>query len=405
MSRVLLVCPEPLGHQHPAGVGIRFLEFARALTAEGHQVSVLSPDGGKIPNCRCDRTTPTTITAFSREAHVAVVQGHIANELFVHGVRIPTVVDLYDPFLVENLHYFPSMGEEVFHHDHATLMRSLHQADFFLCASRDQRLFYLGALLAAQRINPQAFQEDRSVSQLIAVVPFGVPPKRTLPPRDLSAPAILFGGIYDWYEPTIAIEAVALARRDLPGISLTFTHHPNAEFTPQSKFAQAMRHVEDRGYEAFVHAEPWIPYQERSSFYDRFSAALITFGTSLETDLAMRTRVFDYWWAGLPVISSSAPGTDALLRQYNAGAVVESTDPREYAAALIRLLQNPADYAAKVRGTQAYTADYQWPKLLRPLLEFCRNPRIDATKRGGRWAGAEPYRPSIIGRLTRKLKG
>ena len=31
MTRALLVCPEPLGHKQPAGVGIRFLEMARVL--------------------------------------------------------------------------------------------------------------------------------------------------------------------------------------------------------------------------------------------------------------------------------------------------------------------------------------------------------------------------------------
>ena len=44
MSRVMLVCPEPLGHGQPAGVGIRFLEIARVLRADGHEVTTLAPD-------------------------------------------------------------------------------------------------------------------------------------------------------------------------------------------------------------------------------------------------------------------------------------------------------------------------------------------------------------------------
>src|SRR5260370_1277808 len=108
MTRALLLCPEPLGHGQPAGVGIRFLEMA---------------------------------------------QGHAANDLFAHGNAIPTVVDLYDPFIIENLNYYETRGAEVFTHDHATLMRSLLRGDLFLCASSAQRLFYLGALMAAGRVN------------------------------------------------------------------------------------------------------------------------------------------------------------------------------------------------------------------------------------------------------------
>ena len=119
MSRVLLVCPEPLGHGQPAGIGIRFLEIEKVLKADGHTVTLLSP--------------PIAPEDFSRtEADVAVVQGHIANDFFAHARPMPTVVDLYDPFIIENFHYYESRGAEVFTHDHATLIQSLCRGDFFL---------------------------------------------------------------------------------------------------------------------------------------------------------------------------------------------------------------------------------------------------------------------------------
>ena len=74
MSRVLLVCPEPLGHGHPAGVGIRFLEMQKVLEADGHPVTLLSPP-----------VTAETFLQHSNDADVAVVQGHIANDFFAHA--------------------------------------------------------------------------------------------------------------------------------------------------------------------------------------------------------------------------------------------------------------------------------------------------------------------------------
>jgi len=100
LSRVLLVCPEPLGHGQPAGIGIRFLEIEKVLKADGHAVTLLSP--------------PVAPEELARaEADVAVVQGHIANDFFAHARPMPTVVDLYDPFIIENLHYFSERGAEV----------------------------------------------------------------------------------------------------------------------------------------------------------------------------------------------------------------------------------------------------------------------------------------------------
>src|SRR5438067_10758294 len=173
MTRALLVCPEPLGHGHPAGVGIRFLEMAKVLLDDGHEVTLLSRDAGAVAGCRVDAVTPETLQRYTAEADVAVVQSHAGNDLFAHGRAIPTVVDLYDPFIIQNLNYYETRGAEVFTHDHATLMRLLLRGDLFLCASNAQRLFYLGAMVVVGRMNPIAFGNDPRLAALIRVGPLG----------------------------------------------------------------------------------------------------------------------------------------------------------------------------------------------------------------------------------------
>ncbi|HZW54108.1 MAG TPA: hypothetical protein VFF00_08735 [Candidatus Elarobacter sp.] len=392
MTRALLVCPEPLGHKQPAGVGIRFVEMARVLRGDGHEVTLLSPDNRAI--------TPETIRELTGWHDVAVVQGHVANDFFAHARPIPTVVDLYDPFIIENLHYFVSRGGEVFAHDHATLMQSLERGDFFLCASDAQRLFYVGAMLAIGRLNPKVFQSDPHLDTVIAVAPFGVPPPRARLPRDLAAPRVLFGGIYDWYDPILAIDAVAIARRErLPQLTLTFNTHPNPELTPQGKAAEARDYARRRGYD-FVRFEPWVPYEERGAYYDKFALALITFPQSIETDLSMRTRVFDYLWGGLTIVSSSAPGTDEILTGYGVGTAIESESAEAFGAAIIgNVVENGrvADRLAR------FVDDHQWPRTLQPLVNFVRAPRnvgrvLDPS------GGLRP-RPTLLARLKRRIGG
>jgi hypothetical protein len=187
MTRALLICPEPLGHKQPAGIGIRFLEMARVLRDDGHEVTLLSPtDGAGI--------APEQFRDLTASHDVAVVQGHIVNELFAHGRSMPTVVDLYDPYVIENLHYHKSLPDS-FLHDHTTLMQSLQRGDFFLCASETQRHFYLGALLAVGRLDPAAFESDPTLQQLIAVAPFGVPPPRARASPQSDAPRVRGRGI------------------------------------------------------------------------------------------------------------------------------------------------------------------------------------------------------------------
>lgn len=380
--RVMLVCPEPLGHRQPAGIGIRFLEMERVLRDDGHDVTLLSRDSGAFD--------AQTLLRTSERSDVAVVQGHVANDFFAHARPIPTAIDLYDPFIIENLHYFASRGGEVYAHDHATLMDSLSRGDFFLCASEAQRHFYLGALLAAGRVNPLAFGSDPTLQSLIAIAPFGVPPARDHVAARASHD-ILFGGIYDWYDPILAIDAVKLARETVPSMTLTFTTHPNPELTPQGKTAEAMKYA--RGLD-FVKFEPWVAYADRGAFYDRFSLALLTFPQSIETDLSMRTRVYDYLWGGLGIVTSSAPGTDELLMRYGAGVVVRDESPRAFADALLA-----ADREHLRAGARRFVDEHQWPRVLQPLADFVCAPRVDASKE----MTARPA--TFLDRIKRRIGG
>jgi glycosyltransferase involved in cell wall biosynthesis len=406
VTRVLLVCPEPLTHGQPAGIGIRFLEIAKALSDDGHRVTTLSRDGGELD------VTPENIARFSADADMAFAQGHVANDLFAHARPIPTVVDLYDPFIVENLHYYETRGAEVFTHDHATLINSLLRGDFFLCASDAQRLFWLGMLMAVGRLNPIAFEDDRRLASLIAVAPFGVQPPRPNAQRNTSHD-VLFGGIYDWYDPILAIDAIALARQTIADITLTFTTHPNPSLTPQGKTGAAMSYVKRHGFGDFIRFEPWAAYDERAAFFERFALALLTFPQSLETDLSMRTRIYDYLWGGLPIVTSSAPGTDELLARYGAGIVVVAASvaagappaaPDIYAAALINAL-NP-NHEQLFAATQRFVAEHQWPRVLEPLLEFCRAPHYGAGKEEFATRPQLPERPaSMLDRIKRRIGG
>lgn len=404
MTRVLLVCPEPLGHGQPAGVGVRFIEMAGVLLADGHAVTVLSADGGAVAGCRTGNLEPESMRDSSVVADVAVVQGHAANAFFAHGRVIPTVIDLYDPFIIENLHYYATRGAEVYTHDHATLIRSLMRGDVFLCASAAQRLFYLGLLLAVGRLNPVAFDTDSHLGGLLRLAPFGVQPAR--PARSRPTNAILFGGIYDWYDPITAIDAAAIARKSIPDITLTFTRHPNPDSTPQGKAAEAMEHVRRWGHDQFIRFEPWVPYEQRGEFFERHALAMLCFPQSIETDLSMRTRVYDYLWGGLPVITSPAPGTDEILLRYSTGAVVRAGSAETFAAAIVSILSDRDRLQEMSQGTTRFVRDHQWPLVLEPLREFCRNPAFEKSKEAFAVELETPARTeSILDRLRRRIGG
>ena len=145
----------------------------------------------------------------------------------------------------------------------------------------------------------------------------------------------------------------------------------------------------------------FLPLGVNRGFTGGIAAALLTFPQSIETDLSMRTRVYDYLWGGLPIVTSSAPGTDEILEKYDAGRIVHGEEPRDYANALIEAMR--ADLR---QNTQKFVSDHQWPRTLAPLLEFCNAPAIDKTKETFAvrlQAQAPPA--SILDRIKRRIGG
>ena len=160
MTRVGLVSSEPI---RPAmgGIGIRYLELARGLSARGFDLQVLSPAepaesaAAGLHAVEVELYGPEPLARLLSTVDAVVAQGQLANEVVLAEPEVPVVVDLYDPWMIENLHYAPELGYEPFRNDHASWVLQLSRADGFLCASREQRLFYLGFLAALGRVNPR----------------------------------------------------------------------------------------------------------------------------------------------------------------------------------------------------------------------------------------------------------
>ena len=89
------------------------------------------------------------------DCDAAVAQGQLANDLVLAALSLPVAIDLYDPWLVENLHYTATLGLDPYRNDHATWVFQMSRGDFFLCSSEEQRQFYLGFLAALGRVNPE----------------------------------------------------------------------------------------------------------------------------------------------------------------------------------------------------------------------------------------------------------
>ncbi len=419
MTRIALLSSEPI-RSRMAGIGIRYLEFARRLPAHGVDVVLVSPaepeetvamlagvDGpGSVDVRRFERGR---LAAVLGDCGGAVAQGQLANDLVIEMPGLPVAIDLYDPWLIEHFAYLETLGLDPYRNDHATWVLQMSRGDFFLCSSEEQRNFYLGFLAALGRVNPERIQDDPDLSTLVVPVPFGVPdelpPHRpVLPPRTAGEKRLLFGGLYDWYDPWTLLDA--LAALDRPGCTLLLIRNPNPEGTPQRLFAEVEARCRSLGWwGSRVQALDWVPAERRYDLLRDVDLLVAPHKPSLETRLSLRTRFLDALAAGCPVVTSEGGAMSRLLTEHRAGWVAPTGD----AAALARVLADALDALdapdSRQAGARELVAAFRWDRVLAPLVRFCLDPRVDPTKErfGQRMATVAPP-DRLAFRLRRKLR-
>ena len=336
---------------------------------------------------------PAELVRRAAAADVVVVQGDALRRApGLRNVDTALVVDLYDPFHLEVLEQSRSLDAAA---RRATIGASLdivneqiRRGDFFLCASARQRDFWLGHLAAAGRLNERVYDADPDLTSLIAVVPFGVedePPQHRMPAmRDVvpgigRSDEIVFwgGGIYDWFDPCTVIRAIDGVRRRRDRVRLFFagSRHPNPN-VGETTMAVRARALSDElgltGTHVFFH--DWIDYHERENFLLEADIGVSTHVEHIETAFSFRTRVLDYLWAGLPVVTTRGDTLAEAIVRDGAGSAVPTEDVPALEAVLEGLLaDNDARNAAGAAATRLATT-YRWSTVLAPLLTFCAHP-------------------------------
>lgn len=387
--RVVVLAPEPI-RPRMAGMGIRALELARTLAAS-FEVRLLVPnDPAEAPAAKGIAIVgaPPGSEAFHseiRDCRAALVSGHAANYFFLAAPHVPVAVDWYDPFLVENFQYRESLGDGVEANDRAAWALALCRADLFLCASEEQRLFYLGMLLQGGRVNGATIQQDREASSLVRVVPFGVEAAPFAAPDAIRTrigandgdPVLYFGGLYDWHDPEPLFQIWPALLEEFPSIRLIFCENPNRESTPQSVYDSAVSFARRRGWEErSVFFLPWTPYDRRGELYVASTLSVCLCRPGLETQLSFRTRLLDAAAYGLPSVSLEGGGLARDLSAAGAGACVGDADGlRE---AIRAYLRDGARRKEASRRAREFAGGFSWSRVALPLAEFFEHPSISS---------------------------
>ncbi len=382
-----------------AGPGIRYWEMARVL-ARQQPVTLVAPRPIDLhmDNVVCGSYgwgNADSLAHWVRSSDVVIANGYV---LHAHPelaqINQPLVLDLYDPTLFENLELFrqAQSNERIkrTRQDVLLLQQQLATGDFFLCATERQRDLYLGALMATGRITPDCVDADPQLRNLIDVVSFGLPSEPPVKQRPvlrgvlpgIGADDVVLlwtGGLWDWMDPLTLVQAMPQVVAKHPSVRLVLLagSHPG-NVHPMRMPQETKNLAESLGllnrYVFFY--EQWIPYLERADFLLEADIAISLHRDHLETAYAaVRSRLLDHLWAGLPSIITDGDAAAELFRTAQAGTIVPPEDCQRLVTAILDLLNQLELRIAQTHAAQLLAQKFTWDKVLTPLMRFCQAPR------------------------------
>jgi glycosyltransferase involved in cell wall biosynthesis len=430
VTRVLILSHEELKPEM-SGPSIRNWELAAAL-ARKHEVTLAVPGPVSLSNpaFRLVSYDSDNLPGLVASHDVVQVYGFVPyfNPVVRQASRL--VVDLYGPFQLEGLHRHAehplARQRAMAASDRDAVLELLTIGDVFLCASERQRDFWLGWLDAAGRVNPDTHERDPGYNSMLRIVPFGLP---EAPPSiggrrfrgatpgisDDDFLVLWGGGIWNWFDPITLIRAAAATAEAIPNLRVLFPG-PASPSNVVPRMAMEKRARETSGDLGLTGSrvffgDAWIPYDQRGSAFLEADVGVSLHRDDIETRLSFRTRVLDYLWAGLPVLTTAGDSMADLVRTEDLGAVVGYGDVDGVASALTNLALDKERRAACAQRSAAVAERFRWSVVSQPLMDYCDNPiaaadreLLQSSRRTTRRLVTNPTvaGPAEAGRLARR---
>ncbi len=370
------------------GGGMRCWGLATGLRDNGHNVTVsvfqefkqnIASHGGiNLHNWALDDDFKAFMNSFDAVI-VSYSMGDpsvfVADNLSHH---ITLVLDCYVPIFIEiSARDSADKAGELrgYLHEVPRFNHVLKRGDFFLCANEPQKHMYAGILGSLGVLNPYTYRQNR-----ILVVPFGVEEdtddataKQLNPYKTSKNDFVLlwFGGLYPWFNFEPLIEAVEKLSKNpnfkfyLVGGKNPYNDHPD--------FVKQYEHVlqtfkKNALLNKTVFMVDWIDFKDRVQWYKNADIVISINSQGEENIYSWRTRVMDYIWGDLPMISNGGdPLSDELIA--NGAGVKTGLSSDEIVSIVSNFMQHPKQLATLRENLAKIKESYRWSKVTKVLSD------------------------------------
>ncbi|MBN2072999.1 MAG: glycosyltransferase, partial [Actinobacteria bacterium] len=191
------------------------------------------------------------------------------------------------------------------------------------------------------------------------------------------------GGIWNWLDPITPIKALWEISRNRSDIKLLFIgiKHPDPKLPQMKKCLEAIKLSQELDlYEKNIFFNEWTAYDTRQSLLLESDIGLSIHQERIETEFSYRTRVMDYIWAGLPVITTTGDSIAKMVKEENIGEVVKYEDTHQLARVIESMLENRSLQDIYKKNLKKIRSRFYWENVSEPLVNYCTNAHYAVDK-------------------------
>jgi glycosyltransferase involved in cell wall biosynthesis len=178
---------------------------------------------------------------------------------------------------------------------------------------------------------------------------------------------IYCGGISELRGALKILEALVIARKEIPSIQLVFL----GQYYPENFKTELERFIVKHDLAQNVHLFDAVSYQKVADFYNASKIGLVLLQPVKTFEISMPIKIFEYMSFGLPIIASNFGHMKDYIQNDSCGTLVDPTNADEIAAVMTELLSNRAIYQRfSENGRKAAMQKYRWELEFEKLLNY-----------------------------------
>ena len=374
-------------YQTIEGGGMRVWGLAKGLKANGLDIAVAvnnsfpqelsEHEGIRLINWSLDDQFASLINSYD-----SVVMSYCMGDPSVFVVDnindgVQLILDAYVPIYVEvSARESEDIDTEYENYmaDIGRFNKVLRRGDYFLCANEAQKTFYTGVLSSLGIINPRSYRQDR-----ILVVPFGIHnealkasenPYQKLGIKSSDFVVLWFGGLYPWFRVEELLDAMLSLSKN-KAIKFVFVggknpFNPNPDFFKQ--YDKAVAFSDKHGLNgSSVFFVDWVDFSQRVNWYVHSDMVISLNQPGEENKYSWRTRVMDYVWGELAILSNGGDPLSEDLITAQAAIRLPELSAKAIESAINDLYTHEQKLTAVKKAIKELKPGYYWDSVTKPV--------------------------------------